>query len=261
MLYYQGESEADPARISNELSRPARRIGKNMSDNKVVIKINYDKKSTPIGSAPKTVTVWHTRRILGAILTLAILSAILVSWLSGNGEETAISTALNEKVQQTNNSTDTSVAGQPQVPLQVTPSSSTPNAISAESSAVKNQSAPSRPAAIIYSRKVIRASMNASIKDNEPGEVAKFPLNIGPNQPVELFYFTEIRNFPDKVLFHQWLRNGQVVHQKQLDIKGSRTKVWSNKVFSVKDKGEWQVRLSDKKSKVYSEANFLINAD
>jgi uncharacterized ubiquitin-like protein YukD len=62
-------------------------------------------------------------------------------------------------------------------------------------------------------------------------------------------------------LFHQWSRNGQIVHQKQLDIKDKIAKVWSSKTLSAKDKGEWQVRLTDRKGKVYSEANFLVNAE
>lgn len=228
-----------------------------MTDNKVVIKINLDRKPSPITAAPQTITVWHTRRILVAVLALVMLTVILVSWLGDESinDDTQIASA--EKVQKNSNDNAANLTSSlPDMPAQPVL-----NGSAAEPPANKKQAAINKPDAVIYSRKVIRASLNASLKDNEPGEAVKLPLNIGRNQSIELFYFTESKNIADKVLFHQWLRNGQVVHQKQLDIKSQRAKNWSSKVFSSKDRGEWQVRLSDKKSKVYSEINFLVNAE
>jgi hypothetical protein len=234
-----------------------------MADNKVVIKINYDKKPASLNTVPQTVTVWHIRRIVIAALVIVLLIILLFSWFSDDneGSDTQIDSA--EKVQQFNNPVAELDDRQalvapvsPEVPAAVIARKEPANLES-----VKKVDTIKRPAAVILDSKVIRASLNGRPKDNEPGEPIKSPVRILPNQPAELFYFSEIRNMRGKVLFHQWLRNGQIVQQKQLDMKDKISKVWSSKTLSAKDKGSWQIQLADKKGKVYSEVNFLVNAE
>ncbi|MBD9355892.1 DUF2914 domain-containing protein [Methylomonas albis] len=231
-----------------------------MADNKVVIKINYDKKHPSINTQPQTVTVWHIRRILIAVLGVVLVAILLFSWFGSDDDDSHTQIDTTEKVQPFNKPEAEIVEQQESVTLQKpVPAIVHKEVVNSES--VKKVDTIKKPAAIILDRKVIRASLNSKPKDDEPGEPIKSPLRVIANQSTEVFYFSEIRDLMGKALFHQWSRNGQVVHQKPLDIKDKISKVWSSKNLSIKDKGEWQVRLTDKKGKVYSEVNFLVNAE
>jgi len=232
-----------------------------MSDNKVVIKINYDKnRPAKPKTQPQMVTVWHTRRILVAAITLVLIIAVLYSWLSDNDQtsDTQIEPAL--KVPATEKSDVDSVESQAPAVLNKTAPATLP-VLENHQESIKKAEMTKKPAAIIFNRSVIRASLNGKPKDNEPGEPIKLPLRLAATQSAELFYFSEIKNMKGQLLFHQWRRNGQIVYQKQLDIKEPISKVWSSKTLSAKDKGEWQVQLADKKAKVYSEVNFMVNPE
>ncbi|MCQ8118440.1 DUF2914 domain-containing protein [Methylomonas rosea] len=231
-----------------------------MADNKVVIKINYDKKHSGINTEPQTVTVWHIRRILVAALALVLIVIVLFSWFGGADEDTDTQIDTTEKVQQFN-TTDAEIVERQEPAVIEKPVPAIVPKESAHSESVKKIDTVKKPAAIILDRKVIRASLNSEPKDDEPGEPIKSPLRVIPNQSQEVFYFSEIKNMKGKALFHRWSRNGQIVHQKQLDMKDKITKVWSSKTLSAKDKGEWQVQLTDKKGKVYSEVNFSVNPE
>ncbi|AMK78637.1 MULTISPECIES: DUF2914 domain-containing protein [Methylomonas] len=231
-----------------------------MADNKVVIKINYDKKHSGINTEPQTVTVWHIRRILVAVLALVLMAILLFSWFGGDDEDSHTQIDATEKVQQFNKP-DVEVVAQQESATVEKPVPAIVRKESVNSESVKKIDTIKKPAAIIFDRKIIRASLNSKPKDDEPGEPIKSPLRVIPNQTTEVFYFSEIKNMKGKALYHQWSRNGQIVQQKQLDLKDKIAKVWTSKTLSVKDKGEWQVQLTDKKGKVYSEVNFLVNAE
>ncbi|WP_171695735.1 DUF2914 domain-containing protein [Methylomonas sp. ZR1] len=231
-----------------------------MADNKVVIKINYDRKHPSINAEPQTVTVWHIRRILVAVLVLVLMLIVLFSWFGGGDEDIDTQIDTTEKVQKLN-TPDVEMVERQEPALLEKPVPAIVQQASANSESVKKIDSVKKPAAIILDRKVIRASLNTEPKDDEPGEPIKSPLRVIPNQSREVFYFSEIKNMKGRSLFHRWSRNGQIVHQKQLDMKDKITKVWSSKILSAKDKGEWQVQLTDKKGKVYSEVNFSVNPE
>lgn len=232
-----------------------------MSDNRVVIKINYDKnKQAQLNAAPQMVTVWHKGRLLTALASVFLVVALLIFWLlpSNDANEAAvvaeISTPLSEASpsDQSGQPPSLPVAGNHKNPLVKEQENKSPY----EKGVNHNQ----KPMAIIFSRKVIRASLNASLRDDEPGQAINNAVIVGQNQSIELYYFNEIRNMKGKVLFHQWLRDGHVLHKKQLEIKDNKTKTWSSKGFSAKDKGEWQVQLLDRKGVIYSEVRFWVNS-
>lgn len=235
-------------------------------DNRVVIKINYDKTKTakPIVQ-PQTVTVWHTGRIAIALLLLGLflllLYAVFNGEQSGNTQTDSVG-KVQEPVSTPNlvaNNTDPSVlenADNNKVAAQRISPIGQP-----QSENAKTELLATRPLGIIFDRRVIRASLNTRLKDNEPDQPIEGAFAVVKGKPIELFYFTEIKNPGRLVLFHEWLRNKQVVQHKQLDLKETRSKVWSSKILSYKDVGEWQVRLSDNKGKVYSEVKFSLTAE
>ena len=249
MVYYQGKN-AVKTRVPAAGGTSAILVGlkrTSMAENRVVIKINYDKdKHRKELIDPKMVTVWHTKRILVAAVILLLLIILIFSWFSVD---------------------ETSRQNQSAPEVSPNPAEAIPQSVTTERSAIKPLSGGqdtqatqgSRPPAIILDKRVVRASINSVIKNNEPGEPIKSPVTIEPNQTLELFYFSEIKNMKDKVLFHHWFKNGQAVYKKQLDIKANKSKLISSRKLTAKDSGDWQVVLIDKKGKLFSEVNFSVN--
>lgn len=221
-----------------------------MADNRVVIKINYDKdRKRKELIDPKMVTVWHTRRILGAIAILVFLVGLIVLWLSGEeteGNNPPVLEVVHESV--------------PVVQEDIKATVSENKAVLDKPVIPKNQTKVSkRPPAIIFNRKVIRASLNTAPRYGEPGEPIKPLVIIEPDQSKELFYFSEVKRMKDQLMFHRWYKNGELVYKRQFKVKSDRAKLISSKEITGKNSGEWQVLLMDDDEKRFSEVNFSVN--
>jgi hypothetical protein len=231
-----------------------------MAKSKVVIKINYDKdKEIKARIQPKMITVWHFRRIAAAVTLL--LAIVLIAFSLFSGRDTGIVENLDLPVH-TENKAPSDIATKPDASSQAFSNDLAAKDVkegNKQGERIKSEA--KGPAAIIFDKKVIRASLNTALKDNEPYEQVKQPLGIGINQAVDLFYFNELRDIKDRVLYHNWSKDGKTVYKKKLDIKTSRTKVVSSKTLSNKDKGEWQIQLVDKRGKVFSEVKFYVYSE
>jgi hypothetical protein len=233
-----------------------------MADNRVVIKINYDKdKYRKALIDPKMVTVWHTRRIITALLLLVLIICGIVFWIFGGSsgaqmEETAgqvkaiaspvpSPSKIEVKTPEISNRTDNE------------PRLSEAQASLANMPAVK-PSGIKRPPAIIFDRRVIRASLNTEPRNGEPGEAIRSPVIIENNRAFELFYFSQVKGLKNAALFHKWYRDGNLKDKKQFNVKSNNEKLISSRKLTSRDVGEWQVLLVDKNDKVFSEVNFSI---
>lgn len=221
-----------------------------MADNRVVIKINYDrdrKRKELID--PKMVTVWHTGRIFSAIAILVFLISLIVFWLSG--EETDENKLAVQEV----------VSSSAPVPVvEIPPPISENKPASIETVIAENRKKNSKqPPAIIFNRRVIRASLNAAPRYGEPGEPIGPLVIIEPDQSKELFYFSEVKKMQEQLMFHQWFKNGQMVYKRQFKVKSEKSKLISSKKITGKDSGEWQVTLIDNDGNRFSEVNFSVN--
>jgi|688.fasta_scaffold188429_2 hypothetical protein len=220
-----------------------------MSENKVVIKINYDKAQAKKSVVtPKMVTVWHTRRILVAVGIL-LLSCLIILFLSmaGNNESNKTESSV---VDNGENITNTQVS-EPGTPI-VNPIS--PSVIDARKNAIVK-----RPEAIILDKHVVRALLSSAPNNDEPGERIKSPVKIAENQAQELFYFVQTKNLKNSILFHRWYKDGQVMSKKQFNVKSNNAKLISSHKLTAKDIGQWQVVLIDKKGKLLSEVNYFVS--
>lgn len=223
-----------------------------MSDNKVIIRINYDKdKQRKALIDPKMVTEWHAGRIAAALIILSLILGLIFSWLLSGGDRDNMAPAIDAS------------ASAEQAPPSPPVSGGEANKPSAQlTPPVPGKSPganPIRHPAIIFDKRVIRASLNTSLKDTEPGQIVGSSLTIATDQTIEVYYFSEVKGMKNKTLFHHWLKDGRVIAKKQLDIKDNRSKLISSRTLNSKDKGAWQVILVDRKGKLYSEANFEIN--
>lgn len=221
-----------------------------MADNRVVIKINYDNdqyRKTLID--PKMVTVWHTQRII-FVIALLLLLGLAIFW--------AISSVKTEQ-----NKVEINQENNP--PAEVLPPVS--ETIKSEikpispqlASDTKKAAEVKRPPAIIFDKRVIRASLNSAPKNDEPGDPIKMPIILEKGQSLELFYFSQIKNLKASALFHAWYKNGLLVIKKQFNLKSNGDKLISSRKLTDKDVGEWRVTLVDNKGKVFSEVNYSVN--
>ena len=233
-----------------------------MADNKVVIKINYDKdRYRKALIDPKMVTVWHTRRILGFLMVLLLLVfAIYLLFSEENKHEETIQ--VSEKLK-------SPVIVAPQAVEDIKPEiikNAPQTKDEAQQTPVVNRldtpsnktSDTKRPAAIIFDKRVIRASINTAPKNDEPGDLVKFPAFIEQNKSLELFYFSQVKNLKNTILFHRWYKDDQLHQKKQFTVKSNNEKLVSSKKFTSNDAGEWQVVLVDNKGNTLSEVNYLV---
>jgi hypothetical protein len=238
-----------------------------MAENKkIVIKINYDKNA---GGSPikpqRMVTVWHKKRIAMVLGLLSVLIITMVLWLHNNNQPNQIrseqSAALGMPGEMPEKGRigsiqDTEARSLPKINQNSDKSPKTAHdKTDSASLAVKHA------AAIIFDKTVIRASLNSLLKDNEPYELVTGPIRLAENQTIELFYFNELKGIKHKVFYHNWSKDGKLVYQKQLDVKSKQLKVNSAKILAFGDKGNWQIQLVDKKGKIFSEVNFVVNSE
>ncbi len=222
-----------------------------MSDNKVIIRINYDKdKQRKALIDPKMVTEWHTGRIAAVLIILSLILGLIFTWLLSGDDRDNLTPAV-----------EAPASGEqlPSAPGSGAPESKPSDPLNPPVSAKKPSVNPIRHPAIIFDKRVIRASLNTSLKDMEPDQMVGAPLSIAPDQTTEVYYFSEVKGMKNKTLLHHWLKDGRVIAKKQLDIKDNRSKLISSRTLNSKDKGAWQVILVDRKGKLYSEANFEVN--
>ncbi|MDT4328352.1 DUF2914 domain-containing protein [Methylomonas sp. MED-D] len=228
-----------------------------MSENKVVIKINYDKsRSGQVPQTPKMVTVWHTGRI-AAVAGLMAAAIMLSAWLFIDNSEQTPANLTPETLPmapETSMRSDNSIVA-PQVETSPLAARKSPGETPVSPSSISEQK---RQPAIIYSRKVIRASLTYGIKDTEPTEQVKSASVQIRKEPIELYYFNEVKNLKGKTLFHQWFKDGQPVLKKTIEVKDNKAKVWTAKNLSSRDKGQWRVQLLGKKGELYSETGFDV---
>jgi len=239
-----------------------------MAENKVVIRVSVNKANRPaVQTAPKTVTVWHLRRILVAIIALIVLIAVLfmgIGVLQTRDDGTSGPVVRTELSPPDAAGFNKASVGGVQANTKIDSpleNNNSRRANSADNTLPVVRPQLSRPPAIIYSRKVVRASLASLIKDYEPSGLVQSPVRLVAGQKLELYYFNEIKPLGYDRLFHLWRKDGKVIYKKPLEFKNNKTRVVSGKILTLKDKGVWQIELVDDKGKVYSEVNFLVIAE
>lgn len=222
-----------------------------MAKSTVVIKVSYDK-TAQLAKAkpPEMVTVWHVRRIL-----LALTIPILLVWLLFKSTKTD-----DVEVSQVE-STPVVAAVEPMVANLSNEVKLSQPALKPLETVVKPVNNLPKPTAVIFDKRVLRAAVVSEFINDQPAERIKSNLKVSKNQPVELFYFSEVKHLNNKNLSHAWFKNGQLVHKKHWDVKQPIAKLISSYRFSAKDAGEWQVVSQDKKAKHLSETQFFVTTE
>lgn len=232
-----------------------------MSESTVVIKINYDKSKKPVAAAPEMVTVWHVKRIALAVSLLLLLIMSLV-WLRDD-EQAVVTSQTVETISLPTPQPVASISA----PVAVDKAVLAVEPVKAESkpkpqpqvlAQAKPEPVAKQPVAVILDKRVVRAALVSEVKDQIPGPRLGAEIVLAKTKSQSLYYYAEVKHLKNTVLFQHWLKNGRIVHKKQLDVKDDVAMLVASYRFSAKDKGEWQVRLTDKDGKSLSETRFII---
>ena len=259
-----------------------------MADKKnIVIRVNYPKHGNgsekPL-STPELITEWNVKRILLAIGVLSLLCVVFFLVINHEDQNyTDINPgAPTDAAPKIRKDEDSAVADLKPVPKQAEPlSESKPVVNSITKSDKPNNNAEginatetvSKPVMIknkesinyhqspINVNQVSRALLTTGINNKEPIDEFTPPVKIGHKQTVILYYFTELKKLKDRALYHEWLRDGQVVAKRQLYIGDERWRTSSKMTFSDKSKGNWIVRLVDKSGQILNQKSFSVALD
>lgn len=227
-----------------------------MVDNRVVIKINYDRdKYQKSVIDPRMVTVWHKGRILGVLIVLLCLIGVSLYGLLGNGSETP--GLWSGQASHQGGVDSTAMDGAPQRQNELSQAQD-----GNQKSSVLQTFVIAKPVGIIFDKRVIRASINRanddSVKQASVIVDQKVIVNSGKHQVLD--YFSEVKRGGELPLFHRWLKNDQVIHAKQFVVKENKSRLMSSKKFGIKDIGLWQVVLVDGRGRILSRSSFEISA-
>jgi hypothetical protein len=66
---------------------------------------------------------------------------------------------------------------------------------------------------------VSRHTFTSAVVDREPVDSLK---TLAVSEESTIFYFTELKDMENTTVAHQWKKNGDVVHEINFDVKGSR---------------------------------------
>ena len=228
-----------------------------MVDNKVVIRINYDKdKYRKEVIDPKMVTVWHKGRIFFALLLMSSLIVALLMLFGGNSVEESGGQSPLLGIESVSDSAPKNSGANLEKEKVNGENVLSENVPSIQTIIV------SKPVGIILNKRVIRASINRSVDDSSSQStvIVDSVIHLDQNSNQQpLNYFSEVKGVKESSLYHRWLKNGQIVHVRQFTIKDRKGKLLSSRKLGSKDVGHWEVMLIDKHEKVWSRSAFEVS--
>ena len=108
------------------------------------------------------------------------------------------------------------------------------------------------------SANISRATLAKNIINLEPSGHINLPFIVTADKAEGFYYFTEIKNMQDKVIFHEWLYQGKSKYKRKFLIRGNRWRTSTSKLFNMGSIGEWQVRAVSQQGNILHEINFMV---
>ncbi|PPD49242.1 MAG: hypothetical protein CTY13_03740 [Methylobacter sp.] len=247
-----------------------------MADKKaIVIKVKY-----PVGearggngnAAPVIVTEWNKKRILGALAGL-IMAIFTMTYVLNREESQELSPVPSTESEPITVAENQSLANQALINDEIVPPEIATNT-GDHGNIQKNISSASKPVESKHVAKikpeirlknkpkpannnVVRALVTGQISNKEPGKAIS-RLVIVDKTPASIYYFNELKQMNGQKVYHEWLKNNQLVSRHELIVAADNWRTSSHKLLSGSGEGEWQVRLIDQKGNVLHENKFKV---
>lgn len=245
----------------------------------IVIKVKYPVSGKAAENlAPKMITEWNVKRILLVVGALFLILASLLYVITKDTQQTdsdnvaAVVDATEKQAMPQLGNKDVEIKNldiPKQVIAEVNPSykpvkelnkDSKPTAgISVkETTKQLNKKTNKDPRYSEDNHTVSRASLTYGMDNKEPiGELVG-TIDVRHKKPVWVYYFTELKTMKGNKVYHEWLRNGEVVSRQALVISGDIWRTSSRKLLSDSEKGNWTVRLVDKNGRLLNKKEFKV---
>jgi hypothetical protein len=195
-----------------------------MADKKnIVIKVKYPspgKMPDDDVSPPKTITEWNIKRIVIALVGVALAFTTLFFL---NPRKTKVTDL------------DKPVAASPEIKADSSPNPKTE---------VNNH--------------VLRALLTYKVINNEPVDEITLPLKLSKKGSTWIYYFVELKDMKGKTVYHEWLLDGELISRKKVNIADQIWRTSSRQVFHVTGNHNWTVRLVDEAGEILNEKYFNV---
>lgn len=108
------------------------------------------------------------------------------------------------------------------------------------------------------SLKITEMAVTTKISRNNPIDSVK---RISSTSVKALYCFTRLVNpsGTDTTIKHRWFKNGELVSEQELSVKGTKWRTWSKKPIDRQSVGEWRVEAVDDTGRVLKRVEFKIN--
>ena len=135
--------------------------------------------------------------------------------------------------------------------LEVNPSVAATETVKPENSLVKSKA--------VTKNTITRALLTLNLKNNEPVAEVNLPLMLPANKTVPVFYFVEVADMKDRVIFHEWWLGNKLINRKKISIsKNDKWRTVSHQLVAYAAKNNWTVKVVDEDGQTIIEKRFDI---
>ena len=238
--------------------------------NKVVVKVKYQglNQWDSENARPQMVTEWHTKRILGAIAVLFFLILLPFYYFSDKSEglvtepKPEIKTVKQLEIKKPainvkERINPPAVTIKNQIYNGVNKSTKVVKKVVKEEPVVKSKT----ESVIVANTYVERALLTTGLINKEPIDNITSSVKVSKEKATGLYYFTEINDMKGQTVYHQWLKDEQIIYKRRIDILGPRWRAATSKLITYLKAGMWAVRLVNEKGDILNEIKFEAVAE
>lgn len=107
--------------------------------------------------------------------------------------------------------------------------------------------------------KLARAQLTSDVQNREPVDALSGTVSLENSPSQQVFFFTELRDFKDRQVFHRWEHDGEVVADVELKIGSQTWRTYSSKNLASNDTGHWRVSVVDDTGKTLHVTEFQLS--
>ena len=106
---------------------------------------------------------------------------------------------------------------------------------------------------------ISRALLTLAIKNNEPVAELNPPLILPAHKSVPVYYFVEVANMKDQIIFHEWWLGNKLINRKKISISNNdKWRTVSHQLVAFAAKNHWTVKVVDESGQLIIEQPFDI---
>lgn len=105
---------------------------------------------------------------------------------------------------------------------------------------------------------VIRALLAQGVNKLEPFGQVELPLLVNDSKAQGITYFTEVSDMQGATVFHEWLKQGEIIYKRKINIGGKRWRFYTSKLFTYSSNGQWQVRVITEQGDILHQMDFSV---